>query len=136
MRYPILLQKDPDSDYGVTVPDLAGCFSAGENMESALENAEEAILTHIEGLLMDNDPIPSPSSIDSLKKRHREKDIVWGIVSVDLSKLSERARRINITVPEKLLTKIDSFAEKEGETRSGLLVSAALEYIAGRSVRE
>jgi predicted RNase H-like HicB family nuclease len=136
MRYPIILQKDPDSDYGVTVPDLAGCFSAGENMESALENAEEAILTHIEGLLMDNDPIPSPSSIDSLKKRHREKDIVWGIVSVDLSKLSERARRINITVPEKLLTKIDSFAEKEGETRSGLLVSAALEYIAGRSVRE
>ena len=136
MRYPILIQKDPDSDYGVTVPDLAGCFSAGENMESALENAEEAILTHIEGLLMDNDPIPSPSSIDSLKKRHREKDIVWGIVSVDLSKLSERARRINITVPEKLLTKIDSFAEKEGETRSGLLVSAALEYIAGRSVRE
>ena len=136
MRYPILLQKDPDSDYGVTVPDLAGCFSAGENMESALENAEEAILTHIEGLLMDNDPIPSPSSIDSLKKRHREKDIVWGIVSVDLSKLSERARRINITVPEKLLTKIDSFAEKEGETRSGLLVSAALEYIAGRSVRD
>jgi predicted RNase H-like HicB family nuclease len=136
MRYPILLQKDPDSDYGVTVPDLAGCFSAGENMESALENAEEAILTHIEGLLMDDDPIPSPSSIDSLKKRHREKDIVWGIVSVDLSKLSERARRINITVPEKLLTKIDSFAEKEGETRSGLLVSAALEYIAGRSVRE
>jgi len=136
MRYPILIQKDPDSDYGVTVPDLAGCFSAGENMESALENAEEAILTHIEGLLMDNDPIPSPSSIDSLKKRHREKDIVWGIVSVDLSKLSERARRINITVPEKLLTKIDSFAEKEGETMSGLLVSAALEYIAGRSVRE
>jgi predicted RNase H-like HicB family nuclease len=136
MRYPILIQKDPDSDYGVTVPDLAGCFSAGENMESALENAEEAILTHIEGLLMDDDPIPSPSSIDSLKKRHREKDIVWGIVSVDLSKLSERARRINITVPEKLLTKIDSFAEKEGETRSGLLVSAALEYIAGRSVRE
>jgi predicted RNase H-like HicB family nuclease len=136
MRYPIILQKDPDSDYGVTVPDLAGCFSAWETMESALENAEEAILTHIEGLLMDNDPIPSPSWIDSLKKRHREKDIVWGIVSVDLSKLSERARRINITVPEKLLTKIDSFAEKEGETRSGLLVSAALEYIAGRSVRE
>jgi len=135
MRYPIILQKDPDSDYGVTVPDLAGCFSAGENMESALENAEEAILTHIEGLLMDNDPIPSPSTMDSLKKRHRGKDIVWGIVSVDLSKLSERARRINITIPEKLLTKIDSFAEKAGETRSGLLVSAALEYIAGRSTR-
>jgi predicted RNase H-like HicB family nuclease len=136
MRYPIILQKDPDSDYGVTVPDLPGCFSAGETMEYALENAEEAILTHLEGLLMDNDPIPSPSTMDSLKKNRRGKDIIWGIVSVDVSKLSERAKRINITVSEKLLTKIDSFAEKEGETRSGLLVSAALEYIACRSARE
>jgi len=37
MRYPITLQKDPGSDYGATVPDLPGCFSAGETMESALE---------------------------------------------------------------------------------------------------
>ncbi|MDW8232800.1 MAG: type II toxin-antitoxin system HicB family antitoxin, partial [Roseiflexaceae bacterium] len=30
MRYPVVVHKDPESDYGVTVPDLPGCFSAGE----------------------------------------------------------------------------------------------------------
>jgi metal-responsive CopG/Arc/MetJ family transcriptional regulator len=52
-------------------------------------------------------------------------DVIWAVVSVDLAKLSERAKRVNITIPEKLLGKIDSFAEKEGESRSELLVSAA-----------
>jgi predicted RNase H-like HicB family nuclease len=135
MRYPVIIHKDQDSDFGVNVPDLPGCFSAGETIEDALENAEEAILTHVEGMLMDDEPIPSPTDVAELRTKHREKGIVWGIVSVDFSKLSEKAKRVNITIPEKLLSKIDSFAEKEGETRSGLLVSAALEYISSRSTR-
>jgi metal-responsive CopG/Arc/MetJ family transcriptional regulator len=60
---------------------------------------------------------------------------VWAIASVDLSELSERVKRINITVPEKILSKIDSFASKEGESRSGLLVHAALEYISHHSYK-
>ena len=64
MRYPLMIHKDPESDFGITVPDLPGCFSAGSTMEEALQNAEEAILTHIEGLLLDNDPIPTPATIE------------------------------------------------------------------------
>ncbi len=37
MRYPVLVHKDPESDYGVTVPDLPGCFSAGETLNEARE---------------------------------------------------------------------------------------------------
>ena len=35
MRYPIVIHKDPESCYGVTVPDLPGCFSAGNTVEEA-----------------------------------------------------------------------------------------------------
>ena len=129
MRYPIIIHKDPESDFGITVPDLPGCFSAGSTMEEALQNSEEAILTHIEGLLLDNDPIPTPSKIEELRKKYRDDTAVWAVVSVDLNKLSERVKRVNITIPENLLSKIDTYAEKEGESRSGLLVTAALEYI-------
>ena len=38
MRYPVVIHKDPESDYGVTVPDLPGCFSAGETLDEALES--------------------------------------------------------------------------------------------------
>jgi predicted RNase H-like HicB family nuclease len=130
MKYPVLIHKESSSDFGVTVPDLPGCFSAGATMEEALENAHEAILTHVEGLLMDQEPIPTPSSVESLLHKWNEKGAVWALVHVDLSVLSKRAKRINITVPENLLRKIDAFAMKDGDSRSGLLVTAALQYIA------
>jgi hypothetical protein len=34
MNYPVVLHKDPDSGYGVTVPDLPGCFSAGKTVKA------------------------------------------------------------------------------------------------------
>ena len=60
MRYPVIIHKDADSDYGVTVPDLPGFFSAGQTLDEALIEAVEAIDCHIEGLLMDGEPIPLP----------------------------------------------------------------------------
>jgi len=130
MKYPVLIHKESSSDFGVTVPDLPGCHSAGRTMEEALESAQEAVLTHVEGLLMDQEPIPTPSSVESLLPEWNEKGAVWALVPVDLSVLSKKAKRINITVPENLLRKIDAFATKDGDSRSGLLVTAALQYIA------
>ena len=134
MNFPVYLEKDADSDYGVTVPDLPGCFSAGATIEEAMDNAQEAILTHVEGLLMDNEVIPNTSNIEVLKERIKSSGIIWGLVNVDIGKLSKEVRRINITLPENILSKIDSFAQREGETRSGFLASAAIEYISQHSV--
>jgi predicted RNase H-like HicB family nuclease len=133
MKYPIIIQKDPDSDYGVTVPNLPGCFSAGSTIEEAIDNAAEAVLTHVEGLLTDNDAVPAPTSVDELKKHYRDKGIIWALVEVDFSKLSNKLTRVNITMPENLLSKIDSYATRTGATRSGMLLNAALEYISNHS---
>jgi len=65
VRYPVVIHKDPDSDYGVTVPDLPGCFSAGATMDEALTNAVEAIECHIEGMMLDAEPIPTPQMVES-----------------------------------------------------------------------
>ena len=43
MKYSVVLHKDVGSEYGVTVPDLPGCFSAGQTFEEALESVKEAI---------------------------------------------------------------------------------------------
>lgn len=134
MKYAVFLEKDDNSDYGVTVPDLPGCFSAGTTVEEALENVQEAILTHVEGLLMDNETVPNPSSIAKLKDEILSQNIIWSIVNADIAKLSKEVKRINITIPENILSKIDSFAQREGETRSGFLASAAIEYISQHSM--
>ena len=52
MRYPIVIHKDTDSDYGVIVPDLPGCFSAGTTLDEAMSMAQDAIECHIGGLYL------------------------------------------------------------------------------------
>ncbi len=58
MKFPVVLHKDADSDYGVIVPDVPGCFSAGSTVAEAFENTQEALALHYEGLVADGAPLP------------------------------------------------------------------------------
>jgi predicted RNase H-like HicB family nuclease len=134
MHYPVVIHKDRQSDYGVTVPDLPGCFSAGETMEAALVNAIEAIECHLEGLLFDGEPIPEAGPVETHQQRGDYAGGIWALVNVDLSKLASKAKRINITLPERVLALVDEQARREGESRSGLLARAVLDYIGRNKV--
>ncbi len=129
MKYPIVIHKDPNSDYGVTIPDLPGCFSAGSTIEEAIGMAQEAAECHIEGLLIDSEPVPTPSDIE-VHKDNLDAEGIWALVEVDISKLSLKSKRINITMPERLIRTVDQFAKRSGSTRSGLLSQAITEYMA------
>ena len=52
----LLIALEPGTDttaWGVAVPDVPGCFSAGDTMEEAMENARQAIEQHVEVLIED-----------------------------------------------------------------------------------
>jgi predicted RNase H-like HicB family nuclease len=132
MRYPIVIHKDRRSDYGVTVPDLPGCFSAGKTMDEAMSMAKEAVELHLEGLIEEGLPIPDPSAIERHKRNPDFAGGTWAIVEVDMADIRSPATRVNITLPRRVLASIDRFADKNGETRSGLLAKAATNYIAAR----
>jgi predicted RNase H-like HicB family nuclease len=133
MFFPAALHKDPDTSYGVTIPDLPGCFSWGDTIDEAIANATEAIECHVEALLMDSEDVPLPGTVEQYRMLPDYETATWVLVSVDLSKLSGISKRVNISLPERILGRIDAFAERQGETRSGLLVAAALEYIGSHS---
>jgi len=134
MRYPVAIHKDPDSDYGVTVPDLPGCFSAGDSVDDAVNNAIEAIECHVEGLLVDGEVIPLGTAIETHKENSDFADAyVWLFVDVDLSKLSGETKRFNVTMPERILSQIDAYVDTHPGSRSGVLAEAAIEYIATHS---
>jgi hypothetical protein len=105
-------------------PDLPRCFSAGDTIEEAIANGTEAIECHIDG-----EDIPMPRNVEHHQQDPDYEDALWALIPVDLSKLSGASKRVNISVPERILGKIDAFAEGRGETRSGLITAAALEYI-------
>ncbi len=129
MRFAIVVHKDEGSSYGVTVPDLPGCFSGGDTLDDAFGAVQEAILLHLEGMLADGEPLPQTSPIQSHINNEDYRDGVWGFVDVDLARIPDKAVRINITMPSRMLATIDEWAKREGETRSGFLTRAALEHI-------
>ena len=129
MQFPVVLHKDKNSDYGVTVPDLPGCFSAGSTVDEALAMAKEAVEVYLEQIIEDGKPVPLPGRIEQHQRNSDYRGGAWAFVSVDQSSLRVVAKRINITIPERVLDAIDRFAADSGETRSGLLARAATEYI-------
>ena len=131
MKYAVVLHKDNDSVYGVTVPDVPGCFSAGETVEEALSNVREAIYAHLELLAEEGEAIPDDVSIDMdrLTKDKDYADGIFAVVDVDIDDIKGPAERINLTVPRRALAKIDLAAKALNDSRSGLMTRATLQYI-------
>jgi predicted RNase H-like HicB family nuclease len=118
-----LIHKDAESDYGVSFPDFPGVVTAGATLDEARHMAEEALALHVEGMVEDGDAIPEPSSLESVMADPDNRDGV--AILVTLKSQTAKAVRINITLPEDVLERIDRFAADHGLSRSGFLARAA-----------
>jgi predicted RNase H-like HicB family nuclease len=85
MTFLVAIHKEPQSCYGVSVPDLPGCISAGDTLTEALLMAEEAIQLYLESMLDDDQMLPDPSTdIEQLRHDPNYADAFWGVVKVHL----------------------------------------------------
>jgi antitoxin HicB len=60
--YKIMLHKEPEGGYTVTVPALPGCVTFGEDVDEAIAMAKEAIDLYIEELQSRNEPVPDDTN--------------------------------------------------------------------------
>lgn len=129
MHYPIAIEiGDEQHAYSVVVPDLPGCFSAGDTFDDAIANAREAIEGHLESLSEHGDPIPTATAIQQHLKNPDFAGWVWAAVEIDMSPYLGKSHKINVTLPDLLIKRIDSTVAKHGDykSRSGFLARAAL----------
>jgi predicted RNase H-like HicB family nuclease len=127
MKYPIAIEPgDAEHAFGVVVPDLPGCFSAGDTLDEAIDNAREAIELWLEAVIDDGGSVPEPRSITEHQANPEFAGWVWAVVPIDLAVLSDKAERINITLPARILRRIDAAAKAAGESRSGFIAHLAL----------
>jgi predicted RNase H-like HicB family nuclease len=63
----IVEDAGPDKAIGVWFPDLPGCFSAGDDVDEALRNAEEALALYAEAEASDGRALPAPRTLSALK---------------------------------------------------------------------
>ena len=127
MRYPIAIEPADDaSAWGVVVPDLPGCFSAGDTLDEAIEQAREAIVLHLDGLLDDGEDIPPPRPMSKHQGRPEFVGWIWAVVEIDPAMLDNQVERVNITLPRRVLPHLDRAARAAGEIRSGYIARLAL----------
>jgi predicted RNase H-like HicB family nuclease len=123
-EYIALIHKDADSAYGASFPDFPGAVTAASTLEELRTEAEEVLGLHLEGMVEDGDPIPEPTSLDVIAGYPDYRDAV-AVLAVRAPESLGPAVRINITIPDPVLKRIDRHAAQHGLTRSGFLVQAA-----------
>lgn len=128
MLYPIAVERGSDTEaFGVIVPDIQGCYSAGGTFEEALENVKEAIAGHLEILAEDGEDIPLASEAAKFFDNEDYKGMVWAVVDVDVSRYLGKSEKVNVTLPSRLIHLIDDRVKKDArfKSRSAFLAASA-----------
>ncbi|MBK5073554.1 type II toxin-antitoxin system HicB family antitoxin [Budviciaceae bacterium CWB-B4] len=117
--------QDEQTAYGLTIPALCnenyGCFSAADHVEDVAGMAREAILLTITDMIESGcyslDQIKDPGPV-VYQKTHPEFDgQQWFVIEVDLSELEGKPQRINISLPDVLIRRIDSRVKTQEDYR-------------------
>jgi len=128
MRYPIAIEIGTETaSYGVVVPDLPGCFSAGDTIDDAVTAAEEAAAGWIDATLDAGGTVPAASSIEALRARPDYVGWAFGVVTVGPAALDSSVERVNITLPRRVLLRLDAQARAAGKSRFGYIAHLTLE---------
>ncbi len=92
MRYPIAIEPGTETAaFGVVVPDLPGCFSAGDTLDEALTGAEEAAAAWIDATLDEGRAVPMPSSLEAIRDNAEFAGWILGVGTIALSQAATRA---------------------------------------------
>lgn len=123
MLYPVYIHLgDEKHAHGATIPDFPGCFSAADEWQDLPAMIQEAIELWCEG---QNVELPKPTALEVLVNSSEYIDGVWLLIDVDIAKLETKPLRLNISMPQSLVSQIDIYAKAHGATRSGFLAQAA-----------
>lgn len=125
--YYAVVHKDEDSAYGVSFPDLPGCFSAADDIEDVLPNACEAL-----DLWFEDQAEVAPMRLDQAQAAARE-DIAAGAFLIAVPRIvnDHRVARVNLSIERGILDAIDKAAAERSLTRSAFIAQAARNEIQG-----
>jgi predicted RNase H-like HicB family nuclease len=117
--YPAIFTPEENGGYSVVFPDLDGCYTCGDDLQDALEMAEDALALVLYGYETDGRAVPAPSSPSSFALKTDE---FTNFISCDTMeyrrRYSNRSVKKTLTIPEWL---------NESATAMGLNFSQVLQ---------
>lgn len=87
MKFAIAIESGTEKTaFGVVVPDLPGCFSAGDTVEETSRNAYKAIDAFCAALAEDGGDLPKTRPMSEWQKDPQFKGWTWDVVDVPIEK--------------------------------------------------
>lgn len=133
MKYPIQIIKNTvESNYTFSVIDLPGCQVKATTMDDGLDKLEEAMASHLSILVEYGEPVPQAKSIEYHMNESSQLSPIWALFDFDIIPYMGKSHKINVTLPELLIKKIDDRVAKTSQysTRSGFIASACITELA------
>jgi predicted RNase H-like HicB family nuclease len=129
MLYPVYIHVgDHKHAHGVVFPDFPGCFSAADTWDELPSMIQEAA----ESYFFDGATVPPPSKIEVLANDPAYQGGLWMLFDIDVARLSQKSVRINISLPEYLVSTMDAYAKTQHLSRSAFIAKAALGAIGAK----
>lgn len=127
MRYPVLIEEgSEDTAFGIVVPDLPGCFSAGDTLDEAMESAKEAVAAWVDSALDNGTTIPVPSKLEDVRRLPGYEGWSVGVIELDLALFDDTIERVNITLPKRVLRRLDDLAKARQQSRGAFIADLTL----------
>jgi len=129
--YPAVFEETLDGGYSVFFPDVVGCISAGENLEKSIMMAKEALSLHLSEMINDNEETPL---INFQNAKEEAEGCLLMMIEPNPAIISRRTKehavRVNITIPQMLLERVDRYAKAANINRSRLIAETLEHRIA------
>ncbi|MDO4583100.1 MAG: type II toxin-antitoxin system HicB family antitoxin [Planctomycetia bacterium] len=113
--FPAVFELDygEDGDIGVWFPDLPGCITVGDNFRHAISQAKEVMELHLKGMVINKDPIPTPTPEADIECGQTQK-----IVAIS-GEVDENVKREK--TPEELAAILATLEEEEQKPSSAVV---------------
>lgn len=95
--YPAIFTYEDGYEIAVTFPDLPGCATCGADEAEALNMAKEALGGHLWCMEEDNDDIPNPTPLRSIKVEDNERAVLIDVF-MPAVRMAQNNRSITRTV--------------------------------------
>lgn len=119
--YFAIFDPQPEGGFTVTFPDVPGAISEGDTFDEAWFNAREALELILEAHVEAGEPLPDKRGVDVITLLTLPPGAKTQLIT---AAAPTKAVRINVTMDEGLLERLNRRVDETGQSRSGFIAEA------------
>ena len=118
LHFVALVKGSQAAGYEATFPDLSNCSARGRDVAELVVDARRAAIGHLQGLADAGESWPAATPLEQVA-------VAPGVIAVLIDVAVDDAPiRVNISLGERLVQRLDAAAEAAGMTRSGFIAQS------------